>query len=162
MGITEELRKWAHNSASATAVDEAILVDIADRIDAEHEKALSKQFASLTYDMSPMTDENMAKDGWVRLPVDADDVPINVGDEVCFVEDPKHHNTVNFITLGEDGWRVNNYKTSRLRHWTKPTIESTLLEMLETAVGYSDAHTSVAYDAVTECAEKLKEMFDDA
>ena len=163
MNITEELRKWAHNSASATTVDEAILIDIADHIDAEHEKALAEQYASLTYDMKPMTDENMAKDGWVRLPVDADGVLINVGDETWPINlGPSWHSPVDFMTLTEDGWRVGGGKPSELRHWKAPTIEDTLQELREKAVGHDIAHTTAVRNTITEYAERIKEMTRDA
>ena len=50
-------------------------------------------------------------------------------------------------------------------HWLKkneslfkpePTVEDVLCEMLEKAVGFSDAHTTVALNAIAEYAKRLK------
>ena len=50
---------------------------IADRIDAEHEKAMADAYLSGT-----PTDEKLTELGWVRLPVDADGEVIHIGDEM--------------------------------------------------------------------------------
>ena len=44
------------------------------------EREVDDMWHALTIDAKPMTDENMAESGWVRLPVDSDGVPIHVGD----------------------------------------------------------------------------------
>lgn len=67
MAITDELRKWAQICGIKY---DSKLYEIADHIDAAHRSALEKLAAQL--------DES--EDGWVRLPVDADGVPIHVGD----------------------------------------------------------------------------------
>lgn len=38
----------------------------------------------------------------------------------------------------------------------KPTVEDVLQKLLEQAVGYSDAHTTVALDAIAEYAQRLR------
>ena len=85
--ITDELRKWVHEAENDGVIfvdpnsprsDIPELLGIADRIDAEHER----MYEDLTSGMEPMTEDNMARDGWVKMPVDADGVPIHVGDEM--------------------------------------------------------------------------------
>lgn len=44
----------------------------------------------------------------------------------------------------------------------KPTVEDVLREMLVQAVGYSDANTTVALNAITEFASKLRLAGEDA
>lgn len=43
-----------------------------------------------------------------------------------------------------------------LTHYHAPTVEDVLQKLLEQAVGYSDAHTTVALNAIAECAAKLR------
>lgn len=75
MSITEELRDWsmdAHAGWIISRVELDALHAIADRIDAEHKKAVERAR------MDGM--DATFGDGWVKLPVDADGVPIHVGD----------------------------------------------------------------------------------
>ena len=74
--IANELREYALGWDERNRV-RCDLTAIADRIDAEHERTLAA--ATLVAGI-PMTDENMAEHGWVRLPVDADGVPWHIGD----------------------------------------------------------------------------------
>ena len=69
MSITDELRKYA--KGYETLVNHRLL-EIADRIDAEHKRAIG-----YVDDRDP---ETMEENGWVKLPVDADGVPIHIGD----------------------------------------------------------------------------------
>ena len=71
MSITDELREWGNRWEDAVA-DE--IDAIADRIDAEYKHAIG-----YVDDRDP---ETMWENGWVKLPVDADGVPIHVGDTV--------------------------------------------------------------------------------
>lgn len=71
-GITEELRDWsmdAHAGWIISRVELDALHAIADRIDAEHAEAVA--------DALQLRGE---PDRWFKLPVDADGVPIHVGD----------------------------------------------------------------------------------
>lgn len=54
MSITDELRAWVRDGKGS-------LLAIADRIDAEHEKAMADAYLSGT-----PTDEELAELGWVR------------------------------------------------------------------------------------------------
>ena len=95
MSITNELRRWAYSTFAHTIFSnlEKKVDEIADRIDAEHRRALEKVAAMVDHD------------GWVELPVDADGKTIHVGDVV--VEDgcgvPY---TVMSMKLFEDCWDV--------------------------------------------------------
>ena len=123
MSITEELREFASHCAGGMGGDS--LQHIADRIDAEHERLMQEQ--PFTVDMVPMTDERMAEHGWVRLPVDADGVPIRVGD-VMEVSNGRR-DEVRFLTLNENGWAFNEKGwVPNWSHHHKPTVEDVLTE----------------------------------
>ena len=99
MSITDELREWVRHIGDnqhlgiLTDFGKQGLTNLADRIDAEHRKALEKVAAMVDHD------------GLVELPKDADGETIHVGDVV--VEDgcgvPY---TVMSMTLFEDCWDV--------------------------------------------------------
>ena len=80
MSITEELRDWsmdAHAGWIISRVELDALHAIADRIDAEHERGMAD--AELC---AAPTEAQLSELGYVKLPVDADGVPIHVGDEL--------------------------------------------------------------------------------
>ena len=112
MSITSELREYANGWRDRSCCKH--LLDIADRIDEEHER----MHEALTIGMEPMTEENMARHGWVKLPVDADGVPIRVGDYVeTLIEAFKgERGRVECLTLTEDGWCVDGDAPSTVRH----------------------------------------------
>jgi len=163
MSITDELRRWINGN---TVIHVTGLRSIADRIDAEHERAVMSAMNDALYHAN---DESMAELGWVRLPKDADGVPFRIGDKV----DSDHYEdgTVTgiqfykiynggirtLIAVRPDGWDVATWRTpDEYRHHHKPTVEDVLTKMLEQAVGYSDAHTTVAANAIVEYAAKLR------
>jgi hypothetical protein len=124
--ITDELREFAPHldlGKVALAGWKEGLLAIADRIDAEHQKAIREL--------------NNLADGSVLLPVDADGVPIHIGDvmdsKVDYLFDGKPF-TVRGLVLCEDGWEVtdgrfgNRYKPDSLRHHHEPTVEDVLRE----------------------------------
>ena len=99
--ITDELRLWAARElASWKMARERYddLIAIADRIDERHERGM----ADAELGASP-TEEQMAELGWVKLPVDADGVPINVGDEV---EYDGVSEKVTTLSLWSGGWNL--------------------------------------------------------
>lgn len=109
MSITDELRACGrHAPVSDTRwFGEDELLAIADRIDREHAEAVA--------DALQLRGE---PDRWVELPVDADGVPIHVGDEM----DGLHYEdgTVTGIQYGADGRamvaiRPNGWDTSTWR-----------------------------------------------
>lgn len=93
--ITDELRKWGYGFCGDT---HDVVTAIADRIDAEYERVRAESIID-------MTDESMAEHGWVRLPVDADWVPIRVGD--ALVEGKANPQKAESLMLDYDGWSVN-------------------------------------------------------
>lgn len=108
MSITDELREWVHASLVGLFSSgwERDLIAIADRIDKEHAEAVA--------DALQLRGE---PDRWVELPVDADGVPIHVGD----VMEGLHGENANakFLVLHEDGvWDVGDrgWVPSFLRH----------------------------------------------
>ena len=120
------------------------LESIADRIDAAHRSALEKLASRL--------DES--EDGWVRLPVDADGVPIRVGDVLT-------HGTVGCIRLTTKGWEIvvgynggsGVFNPSAMNH-RAPTVEDVLREF-----GDWYAHTKGGCDEdgiIAEYAARLR------
>ena len=122
--ITDELREYAveHECDSYRK----LLNAIADRIDAEHEAKVSywqgasykdgydEGFASAD-DWLGQHEDAMAEHGWVKLPVDADGVPIRVGDELTNGTDLPAK--VRCMALDESGWMVS---TRELRGYGVP------------------------------------------
>lgn len=101
---------------------------------------------------------------YMELPLDADGVPIRVGDELYNGEviafGGLAEGGVVFVHRGfEDGNYILEAFASDVTHHVKPrTVEDVLVDMLETAVGYSDAHTTVALGAVERYAAELRDM----
>lgn len=133
MSITDELREVARTHTTPelyTVVEADTLFDIANRIDEEHKRALTEQLDMFTVGMKPMTDENMAEGGWVRLPVDADGVPINVGDWITGKWDAKAK--VVAVTPDDVYWWEPDgchwCHASEVRHHRKPTVADVLRE----------------------------------
>lgn len=148
-GITDELREyvdvWMDTQDELSKAEKAFvairLSTIADHIDAAYEKAMSDRIESLTDDMKPMTDENMAEGGWTRLPMDADGEYIHVGDILLGYNDTA---TVKGLSLSEGGWELicDNgiwHDPEEFVHYHKPTVEEILQEFRdEVALGYVD------------------------
>ena len=80
MSITDELRKEARGFGRYvyTAPQADCLTAIANRIDAEHEAACAEAYGNGVMSVPIALDESQ----WVKLPKDADGVPIRVGDVV--------------------------------------------------------------------------------
>lgn len=124
MSIADELRKYAGSFYLCRYKDVREKLDaIADRIDAEYQKAIREL--------------NNLADASVLLPVDADGVPIRVGDKVYQVEGGWVY-TVKYITLypdnatvafgGNHGFGCDN--AHNLRHYHELTVEDVLWELL--------------------------------
>ena len=159
MSITDELREYALGWDEGNRVRRD-LTAIADRIDAEHESKVTMARGEAVTELG-----HKVVSEYVKLPVDADGEPIHVGDSIEIIggED----GTAVAIELCEDGgWNVSMRPTGwdtptlfaaeSVRHHHEPTVEDVLREMLEKAVGYSDAHTTVALNAIAEYAAKLR------
>lgn len=148
--ITDELREWMYGHTVNCSDNRISLVAIADRIDAEHERAVSEQ--PYTIDMVPITDENMANHGWIRAPLDADGVLILDGDKMV----APHNGNVFIVThmMLENGtWTVHGWKPSLLHHHKSP-VEDVLTEFSCVLMGKREFDGDVT-DAIAEYAAKL-------
>lgn len=128
------------------------LVAIADRIDAAYDEAITSVMNDALYYAN---DKDMAELGWIRLPVDANNEYIRVGDrmQVC---DTGIVFDVTLLRLINSGWVVNpvNFVPSDLRHYREPTVEDVLREF-----GDWYAHTKGGCDEdgiIAEYAAKLR------
>lgn len=153
MSITDELREYARihqpyksELYNAQCADE--ITAIADRIDAEHER----QLGVLYRDMSDAE--------WVRLPKDADGVPVRIGDKmeterfgVVEVEG-FIHNAIAFNVYDPQPARICTVPANQCRHHHAPTVEDVLREFA-LAVCKDDALT-IRKDVVDEYAAKLR------
>lgn len=169
MSITDELREWAEDNTLRDRVlttcppQHAVhgvletLLRIADHIDAEHERAMA---AAALIAGVPITDEDMAKHGWVRLPKDADGVPIRVGDvldgygkAIEVVE--MRHGRSGWLLISSDG---NGYDdTFAFTHHHEPTVEDVLREFAEKVIDSQIPSVHPTYEeAIAEFAAKLR------
>jgi len=156
MSITDELREWAHGFNGPWRRNEEMLLAIANRIDAEHEKAITAAHSNGITEYGSM----VARE-YVKLPVDADGEVIHIGDRV------ENNERVVRIVLTDGSLEpsvyvekrpnvLHEYFCNEISHYHEPTVEDVLTKMLEQAVGYSDAHTTVAANAIVEYAAKLQ------
>ena len=129
MSITDELRSIAVKTECASGRCEKLyrgdLEHIADRIDAEHER--------ICYDYRREHDDwvDDRDANYIKLPVDADGVPIRIGDRMEVGEQV-------FVTgVSEKGFywlEGTRYKYGRAgdhRHHHEPTVEDVLREFAE-------------------------------
>ena len=145
MSITDELRSWVARRLAGWKMlreEHDELTAIADRIDAEHEAKVSywqgasykdgydEGFASAD-DWLAQHEDAMAEHGWIRLPKDADGVPIHVGDEVEEIDCDGGHRVVE-LRMCESGWWVTANgicrRPHKYRHYHAPTVEDVLAE----------------------------------
>lgn len=137
MSITDELRGWLKslytpNSGTLRAEGMAI----ADRIDKEHESKAQQAHADGLNEQVDFHD-NFIPSNFILLPVDAEGVPIHIGDMM----EPNGANSlfgqasfeVRAMRCDEGGWEVydrlgDRYAPSLLRHHHAPTVEDVLRE----------------------------------
>lgn len=148
-GITDELRRYA--SYAATDRFRQSMLDIADRIDAAHERAVMSAMNDALYQAN---DENMAELGWVKLPVDADGKPWHIGD---FTESGQ---LVYKMYLDVNGWSfyglVNDIDPSIHRHYHEDTWERIIEDACKRAVdGYPDETGVIATSDLIERCKAL-------
>ena len=170
MSITDELRDWAKKNQSHSELFGGLppkhpfnrfckvedLLAIADRIDAEHDSAIKAFGAKIDSD-------------YAKLPVDADGVPIRVGDEVSYIGMTRCER-VTWIAYGEDGeHHVNTTGGSythpdTLRHHHEPTTEDVLDEFASAydRIGGSDEEHQKYLDLIAEYAKRLQLRGEDA
>ncbi len=188
MSITDELRGAAHYMADPThdflpLVVSGDLLAIADCIDAEHQKALDEWKAehgqmwlkgySECHAELREGNETLASDlercGWIRLPVDADGVPIHVGDvviaQLLFGGESKPLVVDRMeLSRGRDGylWCIALdtdegcwNQPSMLRHYTPPTVEGVLDEFANAVLGSGVTEDEIQR-VIAEYAAKLR------
>lgn len=142
MSITKELREYAEKQIKwldMTKVHYRKLLAIADRIDAEHQKAIREL--------------NNLADNSVLLPVDADGVTWHVGDRT------ESGQTIEAMGLNKHGWHfvgtVNEIDPAIHRHYHAPTVEDVLYESLK-HFGAVEERTPEVEEWLHEQAAKLR------
>lgn len=123
-GITDELREWLGTVAwlDDSPAHKSILA-IADRIDAAHERGMADAELS-----AAPTEAQLSELGYIALPVDADGVPIRVGDVMEWCDSGE---TLTVEGIGSD---VLFYIDGENAEWTaarnkrhhEPTVEDVL------------------------------------
>ena len=168
MAITDELRLFAADPYTGwvpTDKQQADLRAIADRIDAEHESACAEAYGNGVMSVPIALDES----AWVKLPVDADGVPLHVGDEL----DGLHYEdgTVTGIQYGlaangtiselvavrPHGWDTATWHDpEEYRHRHAPTVEDVLREFADRVCSSGHQWGLDAADTIAEYAAKLR------
>lgn len=120
MSITDELREciataiWQYENDTKTAyIPKDTLTAIADRIDERHRRDMATA-QQVGYNDG---EDAAMRDGWVKLPVDADGVPIRVGDTVTCCDCDT--DMVERLMLTHRGWEASFYCTED--EWLEPT-----------------------------------------
>lgn len=128
MSITDELRRW---NTGRLLPDYAVALDaIADRIDAKHKAKADEAYENGKRDeRADWLDETDG--GYIKLPVDADGVPIHVGDELTDEKDRPVK--VRVLKLRENGWLFDSSRDgggmlTTLFHHVKPDSWERIIE----------------------------------
>ena len=175
--ITDELREWAHGNVQYKSKHER-LTAIADRIDAEHERATA---GCIHYDPERhyCTVHGDTESGWVRLPVDAEGVPIRIGDVLDPPADCDDYAPMQVMRLMYDGYEQEWFFDGQLggfcglvgehmdvagwTHHHAPTVEDVLLDACKAYHGLmTESMSDVAHDlpapseVIAEYAAKLR------
>ena len=161
--LDENTRKLPHTEWIANEPMEVRPSRIYGYID-EIEREVDDMWHALTIDAKPMTDENMAESGWVRLPVDADGVPIHVGDWITGKWDAKAK--VVAITSEDVYWWEPDgchwCHSNEVAHHHAPTVEDVLEQFL---TAYDDADEGqlgiTTRDVIAKYAAKLRLVGDE-
>lgn len=172
MSITDELREyiWQH----ATNNDE--LRAIADRIDAEHQKAEDewkakdgqtwlRGYAECRAELmegNEVIAADLEKAGWVKFPpLDADGEPWHIGDEIA--NQYNLHLTVSEIVYASNGyWMLHAKPNWRFYaniacHYHAPTVEGVLREFAEKITDSQIPNVHPTYEeAIAEYAKRLR------
>ena len=101
---------------------------------------------------------------YMLQPEDADGVRIDLGDKLIEHEDG-HEFIVDGVKIWGSTYEWWAYEdggvlapATRCTHVKPRTLEDVLVDMLEAAVGYSDAHTDVSLVAVEKYADEIREL----
>lgn len=166
MESIKRLRKYA-NGPCVYKDQKRVLLEIAEAIEEEHAEAYAKAYDN-SYDEGFASADDwlgqhegeMAKHGWVKLPVDADGEVIRVGDMMKRERDG-YMAEVAMLGLNVWGWYVNHgkYTPSELRHHHFPTVEDVLADMLK-HFGAIEELTPEVSEYISESAAKVREVMD--
>ena len=157
MSITDELREYVGNFYYLFRYKDVRekLTAIADRIDAEHEKA-EQDLIDANNQMEQLCECS------IRLPVDADGEVIHIGDRV------ENNERVVRIVLTDGSWEpsvyveklpnvLHEYFCNEISHHHEPTVEDVLREFAEKVIDSQIPSVHPTYEeAITEYAAKLR------
>lgn len=168
MSITDELRKWAQ----VCGINNYSKVwEIADRIDAEAEdnerfRREAEPFGDRLREASAdRADVTLFGVDYVALPLDADGVPIHIGDRV------ENNERVERIVLTDGSWEpsvyigklpnvLHEYFCHEISHHHEPTVEDVLREFADRYLDYegmpSAGRRGVGEALMDEYAAKLR------
>ena len=94
---------------------------------------------------------------YTALPLDADKVPIHVGDDMQSVSEPASHGTVYRMELTRNGWWIYfsgvGTHPEKCRHCHKPTVADVLREFAD---GIKDQNADFTELAIAEYAKRLQ------
>ena len=155
MNSIDNLRDYVLTAPSICSTTRAILVGYVDEIEREVEELRDRDYRN------GMEDGEMAaeRDGWVRLPVDADGEPIHVGDVMDNIVCPSVHREVTgvgvkcFYGWDEGNGRYSQFDVVCYRHHHAPTVEDVLREF---GKRWNDPAHYAKGELVETFAEKLR------
>lgn len=189
MGITDELREWKREHpvlmGGIREFDEML-----DRIDAEHQKSMDgwkarngqmwlKGYSECRAEIAEGNDaiaRDLEANGWTRLPLDADGVPIHIGDYLHCDETGRDFPCRGYCcSVGENGerrWTVecsydaysgtSEYVSARrCHHHHAPTVEDVLREFADRVCNSGHQWGLDAADTIAEYAARLRLAGDD-
>ena len=167
MAITDKLRKWAEDEMPLSY--RMAVLAIADRIDEAAQDMSNKAYCDgQSASIRAKVSDELAKDnGWVRLPTDADGVPIRFKDKVTVPWSDKVYEVSGFsyqehthlgtmtvwINTHEDGEVKALCATGSCHHYKPPTTEDVLNEMLDV---YCSNDSRTPCQLVAEYAKRLQ------
>lgn len=177
MSITDELRKWAQVIG---VTQDSKIWELADNIDAAHRAALEKLAAQLDetsgmrefcerLDRAANNREDVTIWGvdYTPLPLDADGVPIHIGDVMENIVCPSVHREATgvgvecFYGWDEDNARYSQFGAVCYRHHHASTVEDVLDEFANAVLGCDNTEESVQR-VIAEFAAKLRLAGEDA
>lgn len=169
MSITDELREWMR----VVLTDDDPAHAIADRIDAEYQKAEDewkakdgqtwlRGYAECHAELmegNEVIAADLEKAGWDKLPVDADGVPWYRGSRVIDPKDP--NGKVNTVWIAGDNTLVTDdhlfiFRANELRHYQPPTVEDVLREFALRAIRESEGNYGDLDETCAEYAKRLR------
>lgn len=170
MSITDELREWASIEVpykyghQLNAIADRIDVEYEDELQDMHNVAYSKGFMDAMKERASWAswhEDEMAEYGWIRLPKDADGVPIRVGDKLRFENGMIVE--VRYLKIDSEGTSVCVLATNgggdfyaiidKAHHYHELTIEDVLRELVGKAQALSNVDDED--ELVTEFAKRL-------